>query len=345
MTRKKKHKKNNLPYILLLLVGVAVLLCTALLFAPNTGLQKKGSYLYIRTGATYGQVTEELENGGYINLPFTFAIVAKIAGLPEHVHAGKYLLRNGMSNFQMVRTLRTGRQTPVKLVVKKLRTKDDFVELVSANLEADSMQLRSLLTDADFLSQYKLDAATAMCGVLPNTYEFYWNTTAKNVMKKMMHNYVHFWNDSRKAAATQLGLTPATATVIASIVEEETNMAKDKPLIASVYLNRVKKNMKLQADPTVKFAIGDFSIKRITGKMLATDSKFNTYRYEGLPPGPICTPEPATIDAVLAAPATNYLYFCAAADFSGYSVFAATFTEQTKHAHEYQKELDRRGIK
>jgi UPF0755 protein len=240
--------------------------------------------------------------------------------------------------------LRSGRQAPVKIVIHKLRTKKELVHLLSANLEADSFRMRQLLSDPVFLLNYGLDTNTAMAAILPDTYEFYWNTTAEKAFKKIAKNYQRFWDDGRKEAARKKGITPIQATIVASIVEEESNKADDKPKIASVYLNRLRIGMRLQADPTVKFAVGDFTIRRIGGPMLDHDSPYNTYKYAGLPPGPICTPSPVSIDAVLQAPATTYLYFCAKDDFSGYHVFASTYEEQIKNARAYQKALDARGI-
>jgi UPF0755 protein len=287
---------------------------------------------------------DALQEGGFVNSMMSFDLLAKIFKLPAHIHPGKYRITPGMSNYRMIRMLRSGKQAPVKLVIHKLRTKNDLVHLVSNNLEADSFQLRKLLSDPAFLLQYELDTNTAMCAVLPDTYEFFWNTSAEKAFKKIAKNYERFWNDDRKQAARKKNITPIQATVVASIVEEESNKADDKPKIASVYLNRLRINMRLQADPTVKFAVGDFTIRRIGGPMLDYDSPFNTYKYTGLPPGPICTPSVASIDAVLQAPATTYLYFCAKDDFSGYHVFATTYDEQIKNARAYQKALDARNI-
>lgn len=322
------------------LIGFAVFM----VFGPNTGNLSKGEDFYIRTGWNYEQVKTALTEGGYVSNWFSFDLLAGQAKLPEHVHAGKYKIRKGMSNYNMVRMLRSGRQSPVRLVINKLRTKRDFASLVSNNLEADSVQMLALLSDASYLSQFGLDTNTALCGIMPDSYDFFWNVNADKVYRKLVKNYLRFWDAGRKAKAREHGVTPNEAIIIASIVDEETNMADDKPKVASVYLNRVAKGMKLQADPTVKYAIGDFTIKRVTGKMLDYVSPYNTYMYPGIPPGPICTPAVSSIEAVLQAPQTTYLYFCAKEDFSGYSNFATTFEDQLKNARAYQKALDARGI-
>jgi UPF0755 protein len=201
-----------------------------------------------------------------------------------------------------------------------------------------------LLEDSTYLSEYEVTPGTAMAIIVPDTYEFFWNTDADKVLKKIYKNYNRFWNKQRKQKAANQGITPLQAIVVASIVDEETNMSSDKPKIASVYLNRIKKGMPLQADPTVKFAIGDFAIKRVTSAMLQINSPYNTYKYPGLPPGPICTPSMGSINAVLDAPRTSYLYFCAKADFSGYSAFASNYNEQINNANAYRRALDARGI-
>lgn len=342
MAEQRKRSRIGL-WILLVLVGLlAFTLFKAL--GPNTGQLTKGEFLYVHTGSNYDQLKQSLIEGDFVSDMWSFDLMARQLSLPERVHPGKYKISRGMSNFKIIRMLRSGRQTPVKLTIHKLRTKRDLVRLLSTNLEADSPSVQNLLRDPAYLSQYHLDTNTALCAIIPDTYEFYWNTNADKAFKKIAKNYTRFWDSDRKQAASRLGLTPAEATIVASIVEEETNYADDKPLISSVYLNRKNKGMKLQADPTVKYAVGDFTIRRIAGAMLDNSSPYNTYKYAGLPPGPICTPSPGTINAVLNTPKTTYLYFCAKEDFSGRSNFATTYDEQLKNARAYQKALDARGI-
>lgn len=313
------------------------------IFGPNTG-GGSNEYLLIRTGSTYEQVRHSLKQEGFVSNMSSFDFVARRAGYPSRVHPGRYHIYPGMSNWAMVRMLRAGRQTPVNLVIVKLRTINEFIKLVSSNLEADSAGLRFLLHDSAYLAGFGLTQATALCGVFPATYQFYWNTSADKAFRKIERGYQAFWTEPRKAAAQQLGLTPQTATVLASIVEEESNRYDEQPKIASVYLNRLKQGMKLQADPTARWAAGDFSIKRITSAQTSIASPYNTYYAAGLPPGPICTPAPKTLEAVLAAPSTNYLYFCAKEDFSGYHRFAATYAAHQQNARLYQDALNARNI-
>lgn len=331
---------------LLITIGaiIAVLgLAAAYLFLGNNS-SKKEQYLYIPTGANYDTVTAILHREHILNNNWSFEQLAKIAGYPKKVKPGKYKITTGMSNYKIVRMLRSGSQEPVKLVINKLRTKQDFANFVAANLEVKASSIHCHLDDSSFYAAYGADTNTTMCLIVPDTYEFYWNTTADKVLNKIAANYNRFWNDERKQKAAAKNLTPLQIITIASIVEEETNMNDEKGNIASVYINRYKIGMPLQADPTVKFAIGDFTIKRITGTHLQTASPYNTYKNNGLPPGPICTPSKKTIDAVLNAPETKYLYFCAKEDFSGYHSFATNLAEHQRNARAYQQALNTRGI-
>jgi UPF0755 protein len=339
-----KKKSGIFVWILLIIVAIGAFAAFKI-FGPNTGDLHTGEYLYIKTGSTYADVKTNLKQNGFVSDIPSFDMLAQKAGYPNRVFAGRYKISRGMSNYNMVRMLRSGRQEPVKLVINKLRTQKDFIRFVCTRLEADSVELEKLLQDPAVLSDYNLDANTAMCAVIPDTYEFFWNTSAEKAFKKIAANYVRFWDGARKQKAIAMGLTPAKAVTIASIVDEETNKNDEKPNVASVYINRLKKGMKLEADPTVKFALNDFSIKRITGIHLQHVSPYNTYMFAGLPPGPICTPSKASIDAVLNASNTDYIFFCAKEDFSGYHRFASNYADHLKNAKLYQQALDARGIK
>lgn len=349
--KKSKVKRNNSPWVRRIAVIAACLLAGALvlggylLMGPNTRSFGDKKYFYIPTGSKYSDVLQGLKDQEIISSPATFNIVARQLDYPSRVKAGRYEIKKGMGNLDIVRILRSGRQAPVKLVINKLRLKDDFVRLVSTQLEADSTALRAIMDDGVYLRQFGLDTQTVMAAVMPNTYEFYWNTSAGKVFEKLEDSYAKFWTPARKTQAAALGLTPTEVVTLASIVEEETNRHDEKPSIASVYLNRLKKGMKLGADPTVKYALKNFALRRIWGTYLEYDSPYNTYRYAGLPPGPICTPSVKSIEAVLQPADTEYLYFCAKADGSGYHAFASTFKEHLQNARTYQKELNARGIK
>lgn len=346
-----KPKKNKSPWVRRIaiiaacLVAGALVIAAYLLMGPNTRSFGDKKYFYIPTGSRYEDVLKGLSEQEIISSPSTFNIVARQLGYPERVKAGRYEIKKGMGNLEIVRILRSGRQTPVRLVVNKLRLKEDFIRLVSSNLEADSTTMTAILNDAVYLRQFGLDTTTVMCAVVPNTYEFYWNTSAGRVFEKIESAYETFWNETRRQKAQALNLTPVQVTVLASIVEEETNRHDEKPVIASVYLNRLRTGMRLGADPTVKFALRNFALRRIYNVHTEYDSPYNTYRYYGLPPGPICTPSAKSIDAVLTPADTDYLFFAARPDGSGYHSFAVTFKEHLDNARAYQKGLNARGIK
>ncbi|HEY8920543.1 MAG TPA: endolytic transglycosylase MltG [Chitinophaga sp.] len=341
-TKKASWIRRAVVIVCAIIAGVLVFIAYRV-FGPNTSAFADKKYFYIRTGSTYSNVLEGLEEQNIVSSRNSFDFVARRLGYPSRVKAGRYQIKWGMSNFEIVKLLRSGKQAPVQLVITKLRTKDDFVRKISNNLEADSTALRLLLHDQVYLRQFGLDSNTVMCAVVPNTYEYYWNTSAETAFEKLEKEREEFWNAERKAKARNLGLSMNEVTILAAIVEEETNKNDEKPLIASVYLNRYKKGMRLQADPTVKFALQDFGLKRIREGHTQFDSPYNTYRYGGLPPGPICTPSVKTLDAVLNTPETDYIYFCARSDFSGYHAFAATYQEHLENAHKYQAALNKAG--
>lgn len=347
MSSQRRPKKGKGKKILLWAVAILIIAGALIgfkVFGPNTDGFRKGEFLYIPTGADYEMVKNILDNEGFVRDIHSFDFLAKQAKYPLMVKAGKYHITKGMSNFDIIRMLRSGRQTPVKLVIKKLRTRQELIRLLSNNLETDSNVLRQMLNDNTYLSQFGLDSNTVMCAVLPDTYEFWWNTSSDRAFRKFAKYYKQYWTSERLQKAQSKGLTPPQVVTVASIVEEETNYNPEKPNIASVYLNRLKKGMKLQADPTVKFAANDFTIRRITSSTTSLPSPYNTYYTIGLPPGPICTPSKKSIEAVLIAPATDYLYFCAKEDFSGSHRFASTYSDHQKNAQLYQRALNARGI-
>jgi len=276
-----------------------------------------------------------------LNSPGLFNILANRLDYPQKVKAGKYPVKAGMSLLNILRMLKNGQQEAVNLVITKLRTKEDLASLVGRKFECDSTAFIHYITQSDALAKYKLDSNTVMTAVLPNTYTYFWNSDPAKIFSKFLSSYEEFWTPERRNLASQHKLNPQTASILASLVEEETVKQEDKGRIASVYLNRMAKGMRLGADPTVKFALHNFGLKRIYEKHLQVESPYNTYKVYGLPPGPICTPSEATIDAVLQAPVTDYMFFVAKADFSGYSNFATTFQEHLKFAKEYQQALDK----
>jgi len=329
--------------IFLLLFALIVLLGAFIawkIFGPSV-ITPEGKFFYIKTGETYPALKEDLHSKGIIKTPVWFDMVAQNLDYKNAVKPGKYEIKKGMSLFELVRMLRSGRQTPVNFVITKLRTRENLAGRAGKMFEFDSLQMISFLSNSDSLNVYGLDTNTVLSGVIPDTYTYYWNTTPKKVFQKLFDASRKFWNDERKKKADSIGLTLIQVSTLASIIDEESNYAPEKSNIASVYLNRLRKNMPLQADPTVKFALKDFALKRIYERHLLFESPYNTYRNAGLPPGPICTPQRATLDAVLNAPKTDYLYFVAKSDFSGAHVFAANYDDHLKYAREYQEALNR----
>ena len=337
-------KKFFLGIVLVLLV-VCIFIAWRVL-GPATAFSGDTYYLYIRTGMTYEQVENTLKKDTVLRSPFAFDFLAGKMDYRDHVREGKYEIRKDMSLLSIVRMLHNGRQVPVRIVITKFRTPEGFAGAVGKKLECDSEAIASFIHNHDSLKRFGVDSNTFLAIVRPNTYTYFWNTSVSGVFQKMYASYKAWWTPARIQAAQARGLTPITATILASIVEEETNAQADKGKIASVYLNRITKKMKLGADPTVKYAMRDFELKRIYDQYLKIESPYNTYIHEGLPPGPICTPTDATLEAVLQSPATDYLYFVAKPDFSGYSNFASTFKEHEAYAKAWRDALDKQqGIR
>jgi UPF0755 protein len=332
--------KKTIRIILLLVLAGGGYLAWGF-FGPATAFEGKNYYLHIKTGSTYQDVMATLQKDQVITSTRFFEIIANRFDYPQKVKAGRYNIKKDMNLINIVRMLKNGQQEPVSLVITKLRTKEDFASLVGRKFECDSAAFMAYINNADSLKQYHLDSNTVMTSVFPNTYLYFWNTTPSKIFAKLRNNYETFWTAERLNEAKEHGLNQQTAYTLASIVEEETVKKDDKGKIASVYLNRMAKGMRLAADPTVKFALRDFGLKRIYDKHLAVESPYNTYKIMGLPPGPICTPSPQTIDAVITSPKTNYLYFVAKASLDGYSNFAGTYQEHMKYAKEYQQALDK----
>lgn len=343
--RTVKSKQGNIVWIGLviccLLVAVAGRWGYLQFYKPNVRieLQKKQSFLFINTGANFEQVLNTLTQQKYLQDVKSFQWMADKMNYTTHIKPGKYLLKDGMSNRELLTMLRAGQQTPVRIIFHNVRFKSDLAAYVSAQIEADNNSILSLLNSDVYLGQYGFNSQTITAIFIPNTYEMYWNTSAEQFIKKMHSEYKKFWNNSRMNKCTRIGMSQIEVSILASIIEEETQKNAEKPIMAGVYINRLNKRMPLQADPTVRFAFGDFSIKRILTKHLTTDSPYNTYKYQGLPPGPICVPSIASIDAVLNYQRHDYIYFCAKEDFSGSHNFARTLDQHNRNAQKYQRAL------
>ncbi|MFI5140351.1 MAG: endolytic transglycosylase MltG [Sphingobacteriales bacterium] len=329
---------------LFFIILVLILTCAGgfawwIFLAPNINSEKKVS-IKIRTGSTYDEVVSLLSDNNILKDEFSFSIVSRLKHYPEQVRAGYYVFNRNMNNRQIVNMLRLGLQTPVTLVIYNIRTKEEFAGLIGRTIEIDSAKFLSLLDSTKFCRGYGLDTNNILTRIQMDNYEFYWNTHPNKFFEKIDSAYSHFWNDERRAKAQSIHLTPTEVTILASIVEKEVMRDKELPTVAGVYLNRLKIGMPLQADPTLVFALRDFDARRVTSYHKEYDSPYNTYKYAGLPPGPVCIPRKKSIEAVLNAEQHDFLYFCANPDLSGYSIFSKTYEEQMKTAAQYRKKLD-----
>lgn len=301
------------------------------------------AYFYVEEGETMNGLREKLIYQQFISGQ-GFDLAAKILRF-KTPKPGRYLLKDGMSLIKLVRKLRSGDQELVKLVVVKEKTKELFAGKMGKKIDVDidSLEMIRFLNNNDSLKRFGVDTNTVMSVVMPYTYEVKWNTTPGKLMNQFFEAWEKFWNDKRKAGADSLNLTPVQVSILASIVDEETNKQSDRLNIASVYLNRLKQGMKLDADPTVKFITRNFNLGRIQGTHLALESPYNTYKYKGLPPGPICTPSIASIDAVLNAPTTTYLFFVASHKFDGSTIFTSDYDDHRKYVRLFHAEQNRRA--
>ncbi len=328
---------------IIILLIISLLAATAyIIFAPATAFSEKNKSVVIPQGNTgKEEVAELFVEKEIISNGWAFKLLGDAMNIWGKVKPGKFQIKHSDNLLSIVRMLRNNRQTEVKLVINKIRTKEDLAKLIGKNFSTDSASVMAFLSNNDSLKQFSVDTNTFTSIIIPNTYSFYYITPLSKIIAKLQSSSEDFWNmEDRTQKATSMGFKPKEIYAIASIVEEETNMLADKGKIASVYINRFHKGMNLGADPTVKFALKDFTLKRILFQHLTVSSPYNTYKNKGLPPGPICTPSIETLDAVLNAPTTDYLYFVAKPDFSGYSNFSSNFSEHSKYAKQYQQALN-----
>ncbi len=349
MTEEKSKSGSFKKFIIAFVLVVIVLLAGVGVnyylkyFGPN--VTNKQEYLYIHTGATYADVIKTIQDKEIVKDTVTFNWAATNMNYIHRVKPGKYRLQNGMSNRKFINMLASGTQEPVKLEFHGLRQKEQFAGFVAKKLEADSVSIIRLLDSSAFVAKYGFTTDNVYTVFMPNSYQLYWNTSPEKFFKKMYANYEKFWTPERKQKAAAINLSQPEVSVLASIVDAEALHDDDMPAVAGLYLNRLKKGMKLEADPTVIFALNDFTIKRVLNRDLAYNSPYNTYMYKGLPPGPIMMPSVNAVNAVLDYQHNDYIYMCAKADFSGYHAFANNMAEHQINAHAFQKALNDRNIK
>ena len=332
-------------------VGLAIFLASFSFYvyqaiqSPNLQVKRASRMLFIPKGTDFQGLLALLKKDSIVSNVVSFAFLSKIMNYQEHVKPGAYLIEENMSNMAAIRMLRAGKQTAIKVTFNSLRTKEDLAERLAKQLPFSEQEWLEILQNEETSAKYGFDAYTFSTMFIPNTYEVYWTTSREEFIEKMYKEYQKFWNKERLAKAEKIGLNPKQVSVLASIVQAETAKNDEKPRVAGVYLNRLVKNDYLQADPTVIFALKDFTIKRVLDVHLQTDSPYNTYKYTGLPPGAINFPEVSSIDAVLNAEQHDYYFFCAKEDFSGYHNFAKTLAEHNRNARLYQQALTAKGIR
>jgi len=346
MKRRLFYKISGL-LLLALIAGVTVFGINMYnrIYQPNILVSDSTvKYLYIPTGSTFNDVVDIIRENEIVENISSFIWVAEKKNYPNHIYPGRYALKHKMNNNEIIDMLRSGFQEPVQVIFNSIRTKEQLAGKIAKQIEADSVSLLKIFSNDSIINNYGFTPETITCIFIPNTYEFWWNTTAEGFIQRMYKEYQRFWNEERLAKAKALNLTPVDVITLASIVDEETLYNNEMQKVAGVYINRLRKRMHLQADPTLKFALGDFSIKRVLTVHKQIDSPYNTYKRYGLPPGPISIPSVAAIDAVLNYEQHDFLYFCAKPDFSGYHNFAKTLSQHNINARRYQQALNKEKI-
>ena len=340
--------------ILKTLIITALLICSIFIITTGYGYYfvkikkidvEETAYIYIEPTDNSATITQKLSQISGIHSTKGFEILAKHNNFDSRKRSGKFAIKNGDNMHTIYRRIVSNEQTPVKLVVPSARTIDQLTGVISRQLMLDSLELSEFLTNPIFYESIGYKKETLPSLFIPNTYEVYWNIKPEMLMTRLMNERRKFWNDSRTAKAKQLNMTPEEVATLASIIDEETNNDEEKPVVAGMYINRLKRSMPLQADPTVKYALGDPTRKRILKKDLNIDSPYNTYKHKGLPPGPIRIPTIQAIESVLNYTRHSYLYMCAKEDFSGKHNFAKNLSEHNANARRYQQALNKLNIK
>ena len=334
-------------FFLLLAGGTIAYIGYRIIYFPNVSIgEKKSVIIYIPTESKYEDVIRILAEKKIFKNEKSFELLGKIKKYKDKIKPGRYRVLANMSNNNLINILKAGLQEPITLTFNNIRTKEHLIFRVCHKLEADSAQLTTLLNDNRYLKEnFGMNSETILTLFIPNTYKFYWNTSAKKFIAETEKEYKIFWNEERKAKAKKIGLTQEQISILASIVQEEQlRFLDENQIIAGIFLNRLKTGMPLQSDPTLKFALKDFSIQRLLNKDKEVDSPYNTYRHNGLPPGPITIPKISSVDAVLNFQQTDFFYMCAKEDFSGRHNFAKTLDEHNRNVKKYHKALDENKI-
>lgn len=341
-----KKKKNILigGLVSLVLIGF---ICTGtiyyFLFAPQFHPQKT-TYIYIDRDDTIDSIYNKVKNQGHPTSFKGFLWMAKYRDYPRNIHTGRYAIHPGENVYHVFSRLYRGYQDPINLTIGSVRTLDRLARSIGKQLMIDSAEVAKVMNDSLFQHKLGYNKETIPCLFIPETYQVYWDMSVTDLFERMQKEHQKFWNQERLNKATAIGMTPTEVCTLASIVEEETNNNPEKPMVAGLYINRLHSDMPLQADPTIKFALQDFGLRRITNAHLSVDSPYNTYRNLGLPPGPIRIPSPIGLDAVLNYVKHDFIYMCAKEDFSGTHNFASNYADHMKNARKYWNALNERKI-
>lgn len=341
MTKKKRKKIIIITSIILFTVLVLLFGFYFSVFGKILSNEKAG-YIYIDNDDNIDSVKSKIEAVGKPKSMTGFDLLNGYTDYGDHIRIGRYKVSSDITMLSLFRNLRNGQQTPASVVVPSVRTVDDVCDKIAKYLMIKSDDIKTLLNDSAYISSLGFNRKTLPALFIPNTYEIYWTIDAKKLIERIKEEYDNFWDDDRLEKAKDLGLSPIEVVTLASIVDSETARDQDKPIIARLYLNRLQKHIKLQSDPTVVFALGDFSLRRVLYRHLEIDSPYNTYKYEGLPPGPIRIPTIAGIDAVLNPDDNDYIYMCAKEDFSGEHYYTSSEKEHTINAKKYSDALNKR---
>lgn len=347
MTLSRKRKTLGIIVLALMLAGISLLIIGYNIFlAPAMNLQHgESKHIYIQSDWGFEETMQMLEDEGILRYPLVFRKLASFKKYPSLVRPGRFKITSEMSNNELVTLLRIGKQDPVNVVFNNIRTPQQLAGRIARQIEADSLSLINVFTDSTYHLKYGVPQHQLAMMFIPNTYEFFWNTSAEGFMERMHREYLAFWNENRLARLAEIKLTKAEVITLASIIEMETSRNDEKAKIAGVYMNRLRIGMRLQADPTLVFAHGDFTLRRVLNRHKEIVSPYNTYRYAGLPPGPISFPSISSIDAVLNYESHNYFYFAAREDFSGYHNFSRTYQQHLVNARRYHRALNERNIR
>jgi UPF0755 protein len=335
-----RPNKRLIFFLLFAVLGISFsFYAYQIVYTPNILVEQPDRLFIIEEGSSFKDVQKTLHEGKYVNDLIAFSFLARLTGYDEQLKPGRYILKANMSNLQALKIMRSGKQEPVKVTFNNVRLISELAERITKNLGMKPEEFEAALIKFAMNNPYGFTKENVMSMFIPNTYEVYYNVTPDALIARMYSEYETYWNETRKQKAKEIGLTPLEVSTLASIVQAETIKPQEAPIIAGLYLNRLKKGIALQADLTLVFAVGDFALKRVLNEHKEIDSPYNTYKYPGLPPGPINMPEIRSLDAVLNYTLSDYYYMCAKEDFSGNHNFTNSYQEHMRNAARYQKAL------